>query len=197
MSRDYTIAAFDPSISKPGCAIITQHERIIYIDGIRTDTKASDIDRLNHIASWVHGIMLKYKPDAVAVEKTFTRAKYGEKSNYASSGKLYKASGVIIGVATIFAPVVEYMPSQWQKPVTGTRSPGKDGIKRCMELRYGEALNDWRLSEDKRDALAIATYAASMMRAGRLCPEKTNYPSAQVSSGLKFKMCNMVRDWRK
>lgn len=123
--------------------------RALGYGSIRTDSGASDADRLLEIHRAVSDLFAAYAPDALAIEKVFfTR-------NVQSALAVGQARGVVIlAAAQHGVPVFEYTPTAVKLGVTGEGRATKAQVQYMIKALL--ALDDVPRPDDVADALAVA-----------------------------------------
>jgi len=144
----------DPGLNRTGIGIIEgQRNTIKYIAHklIKTDTKASLIDRLHTIVRGLNDLLDIYTPDFVAIEDIFYS------NNAKTALQLGQTRGVII--ATLLQrdiAIKEYTALQIKKAITGYGKADKEQVKKMVEIHLNLITLDRKVPLDITDALACA-----------------------------------------
>ena len=156
-SRCITILGIDPGLSSTGWGVISysQGTKYKFIDcGIlKTETQDYLGNRLIFIYNSILGLIKKFKPDKVSIEKVFVNI------NPASSEKLIMArTAAFLAIVKSGYTCVEYTPNEIKKTVTGKGHGDKALVKEAIQriLNFDVLKNHCLKTADASDALAIA-----------------------------------------
>lgn len=154
------VLAVDPGYDRLGLAVMDKtdgKEILVYSCCIETNKKESISNRLHQIGETFEQVILKHKPDLVAIEKLF----------FNKNQKTAMAVAESRGVVTFLAirnncEVVEFGPGEIKVAVTGYGSSDKqavmDMLKRLIPNLPIAAL------DDEYDAIAVAITALAHAR---------------------------------
>lgn len=161
--RAARILGIDPGSLATGYGIIeVDGQNLGYIDSgcIRTGGGAMG-KRLAEIFNAVSGIVDRYTPDEVAVEKAFVH------KNADSALKLGQArAAAICGTLPKSLPLFEYTPREVKLAVVGKGGADKEQVQHMMRMLLGLK---GKLQADSADALAVAVcHAHSRALSARL-----------------------------
>ncbi|PIW97079.1 crossover junction endodeoxyribonuclease RuvC [Candidatus Kaiserbacteria bacterium CG_4_8_14_3_um_filter_38_9] len=145
------VLAIDPGYDRLGVAVMEYQagkEVIIYSTCIETDKKSELTERLYEIGKIVSTLLLKYKPDTVAVETLFFN------KNIKTAIGVAEARGIIIYLAKqAKCQLYEFGPQEIKIAVTGYGKSDKQAvfamIKRLLPDVPPKAL------DDEYDAIAV------------------------------------------
>jgi len=145
------VLAIDPGYDRLGVAVMeyqADKEIIIYSTCIETDKKSELTERLYEIGKIVSTLLLKYKPDTVAVETLFFN------KNIKTAIGVAEARGIIIYLAKqAKCQLYEFGPQEIKIAVTGYGKSDKQAvfamIKRLLPDVPPKAL------DDEYDAIAV------------------------------------------
>ena len=153
------ILAVDPGYERLGLAVIektTGKETLLFSDCFKTSPKSPHTERLLLIGQKIAELVLKYKPQALAIETLFL------KNNARTAMKVAEARGAILyeaGHAGL--EIHEYSPLAIKVAVSGYGKSEKDQVtamvKRLIRIEKMPEL------DDEFDAIAVGlTYFASV-----------------------------------
>ena len=147
------ILGIDPGSLKTGYGVIQvngKKTQLIDCGVLRFDSKVELVDRLNPIHEAVARLVLKYKPDTVALESLIFA------KSVPSLAKLAQERGAIItGLGQRYqGKIFEYAPSLVKSTVTGHGQATKEGIDKTLKMIFGKDIEF--ASNDASDAVAIA-----------------------------------------
>ena len=153
------IIGLDPGLGTTGWGIIAKSgNRLTHIANgqVKTDAAAALPDRLVVLDRELTDVILRYSPDAGAVEEVFVN------TNPQSTLKLGQARGVcLLALARAGLPVAEYATRLIKKAIVGNGAAEKAQVQAMLKvLLPGVKL----AGADAADALAVAITHASMMR---------------------------------
>jgi len=145
------VLAIDPGYDRLGVAVMEYQagqEVIIYSTCIETDKKSELTERLYEIGKIVSTLLLKYKPDTVAIETLFFN------KNIKTAIGVAEARGIIIYLAKqAKCQLYEFGPQEIKVAVTGYGKSDKQAvfvmIKRLLPDVPLKAL------DDEYDAIAV------------------------------------------
>ncbi len=146
------ILGVDPGSLITGYGIISSQSgrpRMLACDAIKNDGSRSMPERLQHIFDRLREVIIRYRPDAVAIETAF----YGK--NAQSALKLGHARGAaMLAAVTGGLQVLEYSPREVKKAVAGNGNASKQQVQYMVKslLRLRETPKYY----DTTDALAVA-----------------------------------------
>lgn len=146
-----TILGIDPGLATVGYGVIIKGEKNICADYgiISTPKQLSVAERLMLIGSSLEEIILKHRPDAVAVEELFFN------TNVKTAINVSHARGVIIYTAKkMGCKLYEYTPLQIKQGLTGYGRADKNQIQQMVKLLL--CLSKLPRPDDAADALAVA-----------------------------------------
>ncbi len=131
--------------------------------------------RLKEIHEKLSGIIQKYKPQAMAVEKVFFA------KNAVSALKLGQARGVVLLTGALHdLEIHEYSATEVKGMVTGYGRSDKDQVAKTLQMILG--LQKFETA-DSSDALAIALAHALALRPA--AAHKSKVPAVKKSRSLK------------
>ncbi|NDC78126.1 MAG: crossover junction endodeoxyribonuclease RuvC [Chitinophagia bacterium] len=123
--------------------------RMVEMESVRLDTRLEMFDRLSSVHEVVHGLILRHRPQQLAIEAPF----HGK--NVQSMLKLGRAQGVVIAAALAERlPVAEYSPRSIKQAVTGNGNATKERVWLMLQHTLGIRMEMTRM--DASDALAVA-----------------------------------------
>ena len=142
----------DPGTATTGYGIIKERERKLFpIDYGIISTKSSSVreKRLSWLYKEVKSLIVKHKPEYVAVEKLF----FGVNTKTAMA--VGQAKGIILlSAAELKIPVIEYTPLEVKIAVAGYGKAGKKEVQKMVKTLL--SLDRVPKPDDAADALAIA-----------------------------------------
>ncbi|GAB4162761.1 MAG: crossover junction endodeoxyribonuclease RuvC [Rickettsiaceae bacterium] len=146
------ILGIDPALTCLGWGVIQlDAPKIHYINSgvIKTNAKTALHTRLAEIVSSVEDVIIKYKPEAIAMEETFVNL------NAVSSLKLGYVRGALMSViGKTGLPYHEFLPNRIKKAIVGVGHAEKDQVNHMIKLIMSGTLD--HISLDESDALAVA-----------------------------------------
>jgi len=146
------VLGIDPGTVAMGYGIVeSRNEEVALVDCGALDCPArSPIgERLSILYHGLEQIILRYQPDAVAVEQPFVA------KNIKSTLAIGKAQAVaILAAANRGIPVCEYTPTQVKQRVANYGASSKEQIQEMVRLQLG--LSEVPRPSDAADALAVA-----------------------------------------
>jgi crossover junction endodeoxyribonuclease RuvC len=157
------ILGIDPGLQTTGISVIEfspgGNYRTLYCGCIETNKDKKLEKRLSEIYSFINDIVLRFKPDCLAVEEIF----------FSSNAKTVINVGQARGVILLCASnnninVFEYTPLEVKQAIVGYGRATKDQIKYMVKvlLKINEA--DFPYKDDAWDSLAIAICHANSSR---------------------------------
>ncbi len=153
------IIGLDPSLTCTGWGIVAkQGSRLSHVANgqVKTDPKASLPERLVTLDRELTDVILRYQPDASAVEEVFVN------KNPQSTLKLGQARGVcLLALARAGLPIAEYATRLVKKAIVGNGAAEKAQVQAML----GVLLPGVKLAgADAADALAVAICHAHLLR---------------------------------
>lgn len=149
------ILGIDPGTTRTGYAVIEKKDNDnlnILTCGCLESKNKEQRDRLGNISSLISGLILKYRPEILAIEKLFFT------KNAKTAMAVAEARGVIINSAnSLNLDILEFTPLEVKTAVTGYGKAEKEQVKKmvCRILK----LEKIPKLDDTSDALAIALAA--------------------------------------
>jgi crossover junction endodeoxyribonuclease RuvC len=136
--------------------------------GVIQSLKTAELDsRIGSIGSEIESLILKFKPDVIAIERVFSQ------QNLSSVMGTAQVAGVAIYLAHKFKiPIAMHTPTEVKAAVTGSGSAGKSQVGAMVAKLLG--LDEIPKPADAADALAIA-----ICQAYRGSNSSTSYTKAQ------------------
>lgn len=145
------IIGLDPGLRYTGWGVITSAGNclsFVACGRIAPPVNADMADRLAYMHRALMDVLDATKPDAAAVEETFSNV------NAKSTLKLGMARGVVMAApALVQIPVAEYAANVVKKTVTGSGHAAKEQIQHMVKILLPRA--DFE-NADAADALAVA-----------------------------------------
>ncbi|MFA5183373.1 MAG: crossover junction endodeoxyribonuclease RuvC [Syntrophales bacterium] len=142
----------DPGTATTGFGLVRQDgDKLLHIECgcIKTSPKDNPQSRLSQIYRQVKGLISRYRPDSVAVERLF----FGRNTTTAMA--VGQARGIILlAVAEQKLPMAEYTPLEVKMALTGYGRADKKQIQ--MMVKTLLKLPQIPKPDDAADALAIA-----------------------------------------
>jgi crossover junction endodeoxyribonuclease RuvC len=150
--KSIRIMGIDPGTAIVGWGIITEDKKNPIMEAygcIETSKHKSDVDRLKEVADDIRELIIKYKPDEVAIEELFFF------KNLKTAIKVAQARGVLLLIVKeARVGIFEYTPLQVKQAITGYGRAEKKQIQVMVKSILG--LKDIPKPDDAADALAIA-----------------------------------------
>ena len=146
------IVGIDPGVERVGIAVLEKvggKETFVYSECFKTSPKLSHAERLQLIGKEISGVIKKWKPDGMAIEKLFFE------TNTKTAMSVAEARGVMLYAgACAELSIFEYTPLEIKVAVTGY---GKSDKKAIMEMvpRLIK-LPVRKMIDDEVDAIAVA-----------------------------------------
>ena len=161
---DMIIIGIDPGYAIVGVGVIEYKGnkfRTLEYNAITTPAGMPTVERLKRIYTEMTSYLIKYDPDAVAIEELFFN------SNQKTAINVAQARGVIlVAVANANIPICEYTPLQVKQSVTGYGRADKKQVQQMVKTLLG--LNAIPKPDDAADALAIAICHAHSNKMNKL-----------------------------
>ena len=144
------ILGIDPGTVRVGYGVIKKDGGLSMLAcGLVGDADKNTTDRLSHIGNEIKGLIKRFKPDAVGVEKVFFS------KNKKTALAVAEARGVIVFTAgNMGVPVFEFSPTDIKSVVAGDGRCDKRTLERIVCITLGEKSIDG--PDDISDALAVA-----------------------------------------
>jgi crossover junction endodeoxyribonuclease RuvC len=146
------IFGIDPGSRRTGYGCVERigSRHVLVICGsLSGPPRATFPDRLNAIHDGLRTLIMRHRPDCVAVEDIF------HARNVRSALKLGEARGVaLLAAAEVGVPVVSYAPAAVKRAVVGYGRAEKHQVQQMVKLLLG--LAEAPTPHDVADALAIA-----------------------------------------
>ena len=176
------IFGIDPGSERTcyGCIeSLGSRRRIVVCGSLAAPSRSSFPDRLKHIHAGLAALLVRHRPDCVAVETIF------HARNVLSALKLGHARGIaLLAASEAGLPVVEYTPAEIKRAVVGYGRAEKHQVQQMIRLLLGADVAP--SPHDVADALAVAL-CHLQTSAGTLAERLTREPAAGRS---------MPRSWR-
>ena len=146
------IMGIDPGTAITGYGVLTEEQgepRALAYDVIRTPSEHPLPTRLAAIYEALQALIVRYRPDAIAVEELFFA------KNARTALTVGHARGVVLlAAAQSGASFHQYKPSQVKQAVTGYGNADKRQVQEMVRLLLG--LDAIPQPDDAADALAVA-----------------------------------------
>jgi len=146
------VLGLDPSLKATGFGLVEQVDQVVAVIDfgvIKTSSRQSLQDKINHIRLAVEEIISRHCPDEVAIENPF----YAR--NIRTAITLGQVRGaVLVAVASQKVPLFEYSPREIKKAVTGYGQADKRQVQIMIQNLLH--LQNSTLTHDASDALAAA-----------------------------------------
>ncbi|MDD6484988.1 MAG: crossover junction endodeoxyribonuclease RuvC [Clostridiales bacterium] len=146
------IIGIDPGYAIVGVGVVEYKGnkfKTLEYGAITTPAGMPTVDRLKKIYTEMAAYLIKYDPDAVAIEELFFN------SNQKTAINVAQARGVLlVTAANANIPIYEYTPLQVKQSVTGYGRADKGQIQQMVKMILG--LNVIPKPDDAADALALA-----------------------------------------
>ena len=165
------ILGVDPGLTRCGIGVIdlgkSRKTSLVFV-GVIQSLKTAELDsRIGSIGSEIESLILKFKPDVIAIERVFSQ------QNLSSVMGTAQVAGVAIYLAHKFKiPIAMHTPTEVKAAVTGSGSAGKSQVGAMVAKLLG--LDEIPKPADAADALAIA-----ICQAYRGSNSSTSYTKAQ------------------
>ena len=146
------VLGIDPGTIIMGYGVIeSEDDEATLVDcGALTTSPRSPIgERLSYLYNKLLEIILRYQPDAVAVEQPFVA------KNVRSALAIGRAQAIaMLAAANIGIPTYEYTPTQIKQRITNYGASSKEQVQEMVKFRLG--LSQVPQPNDAADALAVA-----------------------------------------
>lgn len=146
------ILGIDPGTVVVGYGIIdSDDDEITFVacNALTCNQRSPLGERLSYLYNELSDVIVRYQPDAVAVEQPFVA------KNVRSALAIGKAQAVsILAAANRGIPTYEYTPAQVKRVVTDYGASSKEQVQEMVRLQLG--LSQAPQSTDASDALAVA-----------------------------------------
>lgn len=164
------ILGIDPGTATTGYGIINANNNVLDVIEwglIETEKNGEPGKRLNHIHLAMVGLLKKFEPEVVAIERLF----------FATNAKTAMAVGQATGVLIFTAArhkkeVVEYAPMTIKKMVAGDGRADKKLVQKAVRDYLGAKVRSQKNGkthfDNAADALAVALCHAFKMKEGDL-----------------------------
>ena len=165
------ILGVDPGLTRCGIGVIdlgkSRKTSLVFV-GVIQSSKTAELDsRIGSIGSEIESLILKFKPDVIAIERVFSQ------QNLSSVMGTAQVAGVAIYLAHKFKiPIAMHTPTEVKAAVTGSGRAGKSQVGAMVAKLLG--LDEIPKPADAADALAIA-----ICQAYRGSNSSTSYTKAQ------------------
>jgi crossover junction endodeoxyribonuclease RuvC len=147
------ILGVDPGLTRCGVGVIdlgkSRKTTLVFV-GVIQSLKTAELDsRIGAIGTELEGMISRYKPDVIAIERVFSQ------QNLASVMGTAQVAGVAIFLAHKYGvPIAMHTPTEVKAAVTGSGRAGKAQVGAMVAKLLG--LEDIPKPADAADALAIA-----------------------------------------
>ena len=146
------IFGIDPGSERTGYGCIESNgsrHRLVICGFLSGPARATFSDKLSAIHSGLQELLLRHRPDCVAVEDIF------HARNVRSALRLGHARGVVLLAASqACIPIKEYAPAEIKRAVVGYGRAEKPQVQQMVKLLLG--LDEAPKPHDVADALAVA-----------------------------------------
>lgn len=145
------IVGIDPGIRVTGFGVLKKNGKLSVLScgTITPPTKNAMAERLKYLYQDAKSIIIKYKPELLAIESTF------HQKNVRSALILGQAKGsILLAAANLNVPTVEYAPRKVKVAVVGNGSATKEQVQFMMQRIL--KLDSLPKTYDVSDALAVA-----------------------------------------
>ena len=146
------ILGIDPGTIAMGYGVIeSRDDEITMIDcgALTTSARSPMGERLSYLYNQLLKIVVRYQPDAAAVEQPFMA------KNVRSALAIGRAQAIaILAAANKGVPTYEYTPTQIKQSVANYGASSKEQIQEMVKLQLG--LSQVPQPSDAADALAVA-----------------------------------------
>ena len=147
-----TILGIDPGFNRLGCAVIQKNQadfNILAASLIETKSGEDYQKRILQIGEKLDKIIVKYKPDALAVEKLFFTV------NQKTALKVAEVKGVIIYLAAkANIPCFEFTPLEIKSAICGYGKADKKQVQNALKFTLKNFVPP--KSDDVCDAIAVS-----------------------------------------
>lgn len=152
------ILGIDPGVATIGFGVIRQIKtkkklKCLYYGIIKTNSGLSDSERLKILFNSINGLIVKYKPNYIAIEKLYFF------KNAKTIISVSQAKGVILlAAAKKKVQIFEFTPLQMKMIITGYGRADKEQIQKKIKKLL--KLKELPKPDDAADALGIAVCCA-------------------------------------
>lgn len=146
------ILGVDPGLTRCGFGVVQSGLKAIDFGLFQTTAGSDPRDRVGIIALELESLILKYKPDLIALERVFAQANLRSVMGVAQISGALMASAHKHGV-----PLQFFTPSEVKLAVTGHGRAGKEQVGEMVTRLLG--LDQAPKPADVADALAVAVCA--------------------------------------
>jgi len=154
------ILGIDPGFGRMGWAIVSRKKNDYSAEEAGCFETKNNIpypERIQRIGGEIEKIIVKHRPEAMAIEKLFFTA------NQKTALRVAEARGVIIYLASAAKiPILEYTPLEVKVAVCGYGKADKKQIQRMIQILL--KLKSAPKYDDETDALAVALTAFSYQK---------------------------------
>lgn len=158
------IIGIDPGYAIVGIGVVEYNGnrfRTLEYNAITTPAGMPTVERLKKIYTEMTSYLVRYDPDAVAIEELFFN------SNQKTAINVAQARGVLlVAVANANVPISEYTPLQVKQSVTGYGRADKGQVQQMVKTILG--LNAIPKPDNAADALALAICHAHSNKMNRM-----------------------------
>ncbi len=158
----FRVIAIDPGFERLGIAVLEKNtrgkkEELLYSECFKTKASFPFPERLLMLGNKVREMIVKFKPDALAIETLFFTA------NQKTAMKVSEARGVLLyEAARAKLKIHEYTPLQIKVAVTGYGKATKDQINNMVEKLI--VVKKKVSSDDEMDAIACGITCLAHIR---------------------------------
>ena len=146
------VLGIDPGYAIVGCGVVeykNNHFRVLDYGAITTQAHTPFNERIEKIFDEAAALMVKYKPDAMAIEKLFFN------TNQKTAIDVAQARGALVLAAQKnHIPIFEYTPLQVKQSVVGYGRAEKKQVQEMTRVMLN--LEKIPKPDDAADALAMA-----------------------------------------
>ena len=146
------VLGIDPGYAIVGCGVVeykSNHFRVLGYGAITTEAHTPFNERIEKIFDEAAALMVKYKPDAMAIEKLFFN------TNQKTAIDVAQARGALVLAAQKnHIPIFEYTPLQVKQSVVGYGRAEKKQVQEMTRVMLN--LEKIPKPDDAADALAMA-----------------------------------------
>lgn len=150
------IIGIDPGFARTGVGIVDYDNnklKMILCDCLETSAKEKFSTRLKYLYRELKKIIIKYKPQLVAIEELFFC------KNVKTALNVGQARGIVLLTAMLNnLPILEFTPLQVKQAISGYGRADKKQIQHLIKVYLN--LKDAPQPDDAADALAVAICAA-------------------------------------
>lgn len=147
------ILGVDPGLTRCGIGVIEQGAgrkvSLVHVETLRSGAEAPLAERIRIIGDQLEQLILRFKPDTIALERVFAQA------NLRTVMGTAQISGVLLLLAARHGiPISLHTPSEVKAAVTGNGRANKDQVGKMVQAILH--LDELPKPADSADALAIA-----------------------------------------